>query len=91
MSKAYTRFQTKPAPKPYPTPTPPPPPPPPYIISGTLGITPAVEKLVHALSTFFLFGLLLKHLDKLQYGLNAAARNSGKIKKNQPIPNSNIA
>ena len=87
MSKTYTRFQTKTAPKPYPTPTPPPP----FIISGRLGITPAVEKLVHALSTFFLFGLLLKHLDKLQYGLNAAARNSGKIKKNQPIPNSNIA
>ena len=77
------------APKPYPTPTPPPPPP--YIISGRLGITPAVEKLVLALSTFFLFGLLLKHLDKLQYGLNAAARNSGKTKKNQPTPNSNIA
>ena len=62
---------------PYPTPLPPPP----YIISGRLGITLAVEKLVHALSTFFLFGLLLKQLDKLQYGLIAAARNSGKTKK----------
>ena len=72
MSKACTRFQTKTAPKLYPTP---------YIISGRLGIAPAVEKRVHALSTFFLFGLLLKQLDKLQYGLNAAARNSGKIKK----------
>jgi len=49
-------------------------------MSGRLRITPTVEKLVHAPSTFSLFGLLQK-LDKLQYGVNAAARNSVKTPK----------